>query len=314
MEFVTLNHSDLKVSRLCFGCDPMGGHHWGNVSRKEVIAAVHEAVDREINFFDTADIYGLGESEKILGEALKGRRKKAVIATKFGVRRTSDNRETYYDNSSEWIRKAVFRSLKQLNTDYIDLYQMHYRDGITPVDEIVGALVQLKKEGWIRYFGLSNLYKADIADFIESKGFFSTLQDEYSLANRTHEKDMKLIEQRIEVNLLTWGSLGQGVLTGKYDKNTIFDSNDRRSRTVYKNFHGEQLERNLRIVEVMRTLARQYEKGIPAIAIRFILDYLPNSVVITGVKRTEQLLSNLSSLDWHLKLEDIDKLNQISKI
>lgn len=290
----------------------MGGHGWGDVSKKDLVDAVNFAVDSGINFFDTADVYGLGQAETILGEALAGRRHEVVIASKFSVRRTQDNTKTYYDNSPEWIKTAVRGSLKRLKTDYIDLYQLHYRDGKTPVEDIVGTLEDLKKEGLIRYFGLSNIYEKDIDDFKLYKGKFCTFQDEYSLANREHEKEMKMISSELDLNPMTWGSLGQGILTGKYDINCKFDENDRRSRPIYKNFHGEKLVQNMKIVDEMKKIAPEYDKSLPSIAIRYILDYLENSVVIVGVKNSKQVSSNAEALGWHLTNEHINLLDSVS--
>lgn len=310
METIQLKNSDLIVSRVCMGGDPMGGHGWGQVSRDELILTVNTALDIGVNFFDTADVYGLGESETILGKALGSRRNKAVIATKFGVRRANNN--TYYDNSPLWIKEAIYESLKRLQTDYVDLYQIHYRDGYTPIQDVIDTLERLKKEGLIRYYGLSNVFQKDYEELIPYKGHLASFQDEYSLANRTHEEDMKFLAEILDMNPLTWGSLGQGILTGKYDSSVKFDDNDRRSRPVYKNFHGDKLINNLAIVDEMRKIAVQYNKSLASIAIRFILDYLPDSVVIAGVKNRTQLLSNAEAMDWKLDLEHRKLLELIS--
>lgn len=143
MEYTMLRNSDLKVSRLCMGGCPMGGYGWGDTQENELIEAVHTAVDQGVNFFDTADTYGLGQSEKTLGKALGSHRKDVVIASKFGVR--IENGKTFYDNSSSWIKEAVEGSLRRLGTDYIDLYQIHYRDGKTPIGEVIETLEEMKK-------------------------------------------------------------------------------------------------------------------------------------------------------------------------
>ena len=144
MESITLAHSDLKVSRLCMGGCPLGEYGWGAVDHAELVRTVQIAVDNGITMFDTADVYGLGSSEKTLGQALAERRKDVVIASKFGVR--IENGKTFYDNSREWINKAVDASLQRLNTDYIDLYQVHYRDGKTPIGDIVQSLQDLQRK------------------------------------------------------------------------------------------------------------------------------------------------------------------------
>ena len=310
MEKIILNNSDLEVSRLCFGGCPMGGYGWGHVSRNELINAVNEAMDTGINFFDSADAYGLGESERILGEALGGKRDKAIIGTKFGVR--MEHGETFYDNSPEWINRAVEQSLKRLKTDYIDLYQVHYRDNKTPMNHVIDALEVLKKRGFIRYYGLSNIYQKDIEDLQWHMGKFVSFQDEFSLACRKNEDDLLIVSEKLKLSALTWGSLGQGILSGKYNANSKFDSNDRRSREIYINFHGDKLAHNLKIVEEVKSISVEIDQSIPAVAIRWILDYIPNSVVIAGIKNIKQLQSNASALGWHLSEEQIDRLKKIS--
>ena len=312
MEYTMLRNSDLKVSRLCMGGCPMGGYGWGDTQENELIEAVHTAVDQGVNFFDTADTYGLGQSEKTLGKALGSHRKDVVIASKFGVR--IENGKTFYDNSSSWIKKAVEGSLRRLGTDYIDLYQIHYRDGKTPIGEVIETLEEMKKKGYIRYYGLSNIHEDDIEEIKPFGGKFVSFQDEYSLACRKNESDMKSIAQDLEMTILTWGSLGQGILTGKYTKENVnFGNDDRRSRDIYVNFHGEKLLKNLEIVEVMRTIADKYEKPVAAVAIRYILDFLSDSVVLCGAKRPSQILGNIEGLGWNLEREDIKRLDEVSK-
>lgn len=311
MEYITLKNSVLRVSRLCMGGCPMGGYGWGIVEEQELIDAVHAALDRGVNFFDTADTYGLGQSERTLGKALGSRRGEAVIATKFGVR--VENGRTTYDNSPEWIVTACENSLRRLHTDYIDLFQIHYRDGKTDLSTVVETLETLRRQGKIRYFGLSNLKRKDLPELEHHKGSFVSLQNQYSLACRDFERDILELSEKIEVSPLTWGSLGQGILTGKYDKNVAFSIDDRRSREIYVNFHGKKLLKNLEIVEQLKTIAEAYGKPVSAVAIRFILDYLPGSVVLCGIKRPAQILGNAEALDWALEQQDVRLLDEISR-
>lgn len=311
MEYITLKHSDLTVSRLCMGGCPMGGYGWGNVQESELIRAVHVALEQGITFFDTADTYGLGQSEITLGKALGQHRREVAIASKFGVR--VGGGKTVYDNSPQWIRDALEGSLRRLNTDYIDLYQVHYRDGVTPIEAVVDTLDELKRKGYIRYYGLSNIHQEDIPELLPYVGKFISFQDEYSLACRKNEADLFAAAKKLEMNPMTWGSLGQGILTGKYTKDNVnFGSDDRRSREIYVNFHGKQLEKNLEIVEVMKMAAAKYEKPLAAVAIRYVLDYLPESVVLCGAKRPEQVLGNAEGMDWKLEEEDLRILDQVS--
>lgn len=311
MEYLVLKNSDLKVSRLCMGGCPMGGYGWGDTREAELTAAVHTALDQGVTMFDTADTYGLGQSEITLGKALGSHRKDVVIATKFGVR--VGGGKTTYDNSPEWIKTACDASLNRLGTDYIDLYQVHYRDSKTPVSVVIDALEELKKCGKIRYFGLSNIYESDIEELKPFVGKFISFQDEYSLACRKNELQMRSIAEELQMNPMTWGSLGQGILTGKYTKESTFGADDRRSRDIYVNFHGDKLLKNLEIVDVMKEIALKHNKPVSAVAIRFILDYIPDSVVLCGAKRPSQVLGNVEGADWHLDKEDIRKLDEVSK-
>lgn len=310
MEYVSLGKSDLRVSRICMGGCPMGQYGWGDVQEKELLDAISAAIDHGVNFFDTADVYGMGTSEQTLAKGLGTRRSEVVIATKFGVR--VENGRTFYDNSAEWIRNSVEGSLRRLNTDYIDLYQVHYRDGVTPLADVVETLLQLQQQGLIRHFGLSNVFEKDFQEIAALKDYFVSFQDEYSLACRKNEADIQHLAQEFSLTPLTWGSLGQGVLTGKYSANTCFESNDRRSREIYVNFHGEKFQQNLRIVEAMRPIAAAHGKSIAAVAIRFIMDYLPSSVVLCGAKRPDQILGNIQGADWQLAASELDILNSVS--
>ena len=312
MQKVQIKKTDLMVSALCMGGCPLGGYGWGDVSRQELINAVRVAMENGINFFDTADTYGLGESERTLAEALGDDLNNAVITTKFGVR--VENGKTFYDNSREYIFKAVEGSLKRLNREYIDLYQVHYRDGKTPLSDVAESLEILKQQGKIRYYGLSNIHKEDMEELKQfGNNPFVSLQDEYSLACRKNENEMFSFRDEFNMTPFTWGSLGQGILSGKYDKNCKFEANDRRSREIYVNFHGEKLLKNLEIVEVLKEIANETGKAVSSVAIRWILDYLKGSVVIVGAKTPKQVLQNAESLSFELTNEQITRLENISK-
>ena len=289
----------------------MGGYGWGKVEEHELIDAVNAALDQGINFFDTADTYGLGQSERTLGKALGSRRKDTVIATKFGVR--VENGRTFYDNSPQWIRQACESSLTRLGTDHIDIYQVHYRDGVTPIEAVLETLETLRGEGKIRYFGLSNLRSTDIPELENCKGKFLSFQNQYSLACRDFEQEILELSQKLELTPMTWGSLGQGILTGKYDKNVTFGSDDRRSRDVYVNFYGEKLLKNLEIVDCLRKIAASHEIPVSAAAVRFILDYLPGSVVLCGAKRPAQILETAKTLNKKLDPAELAQLDMVSR-
>ncbi len=309
MEYITLKNSDLRVSRLCMGGCPMGGYGWGETNEKDFLDAIDTAIANGVNYFDTADTYGLGQSELTLAKGLRERRSDVVIQSKFGVRIIDG--KTVYDNSPKYMREALEKSLIRLNTDYVDIYVIHYRDN-TPIEEVVDGLKGLQKEGKIRYFGLSNIQKEKLDELLPYENLFVNFQNEYSLACRKFEEDINFVSNRLGATPLTWGSLGQGILTGKYDINTKFDSNDRRSREIYVNFHGDKLKKNLEIVEKLKVIANNHNKSVAATAIRFILDKIEDSVVIAGVKNEKQMLSNLEALNWTLTPQEIQILNEVS--
>lgn len=213
MEYVNLKNSDLQVSRICMGGCPMGGYGWGDVQEQELLDAIHTAVDNGINFFDTADTYGLGQSEKTLAKGLGAKRKDVVIESKFGVR--TGGGKTVYDNSPAYIREALEGTLSRLNTDYVDIYTIHYRDVQTPMEDVVETLLKFREEGKVRYFGLSNIHEDGLEEMLSYKNLFVNCQDEYSLACRKFEADLNKVVDALNLNPLTWGSLGQGILTGK---------------------------------------------------------------------------------------------------
>lgn len=291
------------------GC-PMGGYGWGNVQESELLDAISEALDKGVNFFDTADTYGLGQSERTLAKGLCERRKNVVIESKFGVR--VGGGKTVYDNSPEYIQTALEESLRRLNTDYIDIYTIHYRDGKTPIADVIGKLDELKAAGKIRHYGLSNIHGNEADELIPYAEKFVCCQDEFSLACRKNEADLFSLQSKLHVTPMTWGSLGQGILTGKYGADVKFGADDRRSREIYVNFHGEKLKQNLRIVEVLKKIAENHGRTVAACAIRWILDTLPESVVIAGVKRPSQLDSNIEAMDWHLGIEEMKELNEVA--
>ena len=310
MEYVQLNHSDLTVSRFCMGGCPMGGYQWGETNQQDFVRAIQTGLEAGVTFFDTADTYGLGQSERTLAQGLGTHRHEVVIQTKFGVR--AGNGKTVIDNSPAWIREALEQSLKRLKTDYIDLYVVHYWDRKTPPEEIVDELERQKAAGKIRYFGLSNVKPNELPQCVQHKGQFVTAQHEFSLCCRDREGEIRLLQAEMDTTPMTWGSLGQGMLTGKYNEHSTFPENDRRRRDIYVNFHGEKLKRNLKIVETLKMVAANHNVSCAAVAIRFIMDYLPTAVPIMGVKNAAQMKDNLCSLDWKLSQEEIGILNSVS--
>lgn len=310
MDTIQLKGISLPVSRLCAGGCPAGEYGWGQVDHAQIEASIRRAFELGINFFDTADTYGLGRSEMNMGEMLHPVRDQVVLATKFGVR--VEGGKTFYDNSPAYIEKALAESLHRLRTDRIDLYQIHYLDGVTPVDTMMEALIRHKRAGSILSIGLSNVTAEQAAAFAPYANELSTFQNHYSLAHRVDEAAIGQIAQTLAIAPMTWGSLGQGVLTGKYGANVHFDANDRRSRTIYDNFYGDKLQKNLRIVSVMRPIAESHNVPISAVAVRWILDHLQGSVVIAGMKTPKQAEGNAIALTFALTPDEVKALADIS--
>ncbi len=309
MNYYKSKNKVVELSELGFGCCPMGLHGWGDVSESELIRAVHIALERGVTLFDTADIYGLGTSERILGKALGAKRSQAKIASKFGVRRDSKGK-TFYDNSSQWIDKALEASLKRLNTEYLDLYQVHYHDKKNPLEELFEILENKCDEGKILSYGVSNIH-----EFTEPlPPNLVSFSMEYSLSNRENESVIRSLVDKHDLSFFSWGSLGQGVLSGAYDKNTVFSDADRRSRPEYRNFHGDKFSHNLEIVKIMKNISEENGKSLSQIAIRWILDNLKSKTsVLLGIKRPSDIEDALDAFEWQLTEQQLQRLNSVSE-
>jgi aryl-alcohol dehydrogenase-like predicted oxidoreductase len=312
MEYDFIGRSDIKLSRLGFGCCPAGRHGWGRTDEEELIMAVKEALNEGVNLFDTADIYGLGVSETLLGKALGLRRNEVNIATKFGVRKGKDGR-ICYDNTPSWIKYALEQSLRRLNTDYIDIYQLHYWDRKTPFESIVDTLENARIEGKIRYYGICNSYLPHL-NIKELHSGLVSFSFEYSLANRNKESDIANMINKYQLIFISWGSLGQGILGGRYHEHSVFPQSDRRSRPVYVNYHGDKLIKNMDILKEMKKIQKNYcNKTLAQIAIRWVLDYLKSGIALVGIKTPDQIKENCGSFGWKLSCEDIKTMEELSR-
>lgn len=297
------------LAPLGFGCCPMGRYGWGRVDEQELIDAVHTALDLNVRFFDTADIYGLGASEVTLGKALRERRSEAVVATKFGVRQV-DGR-TLYDTSPEYIRQALDASLGRMGFDYVDLYQMHYWDGRTPLAAVVGTLEELKREGKIREYGVTNF---DPAELISAKAIAVSYSYQYSLVDRYYEPGILKLQKESEMTFLSWGTLSQGLLSGKYQSPQELDPSDRRRRDVYMNFHGTRLAAIQETMSGLREIAiALHLPSITQLAIRWIIDRIPRALPLVGIKRPDQITD--AALALQLRLDDnlVSKLDELTR-
>lgn len=302
-----LGRSPEAVKRLAFGCEQLGGHAWGKVDARDVEAAIELAIERGIRIFDTADCYGRGESELRLARALAAYRNRVLVATKFGVRFT-DAGEVYYDSSPQWAERALEQSLRRLGSEWIDLFQVHYWDGVTPVDALLERLERLREAWKIRWYGVTNFVPA--AAELQYPGLVS-VSLEYSIAQRSAEGTARQMADA-GLTFLSYGSLGQGMLSGKYRSSACFGDDDRRSRAKYRNFHGATLTRNLRIVDALRARGDVHGATPAQMAIAWILHKIPNSIPLVGIKRPEQLMDVLGALDLSLADETLAALDEAS--
>ncbi len=305
MQFITLGKSDLKSSRIGFGCWAIGGTDWGPVDDDESIRAIRRAMDLGVNFFDTADVYGDGHSEEILGRALVGERHRIIVATKVGGVREK-GKPPRHDTSYRHIMEAIDLSLGRLGTDHVDLYQVHVPDKSTPAAETMHALTELVKKGKVRYVGLSNMDAQQTAEYMRH-GLIATMQPGYSMVERQPEKDLFPFCQANSISVLAYSPMGRGLLTGKYGKGSSFHPDD--VRQVDAEFRGKTFEINLKCIERLRPLADGLTLG--QLAVAWALSHPAVSVALVGTKTVAQAQENAAAYDRPLTAEVLARINKI---
>ncbi len=304
METVELGGTGQFVSRVAMGGSPISGHGWGDVDEAESVDAVRRAFDLGVNFFDTADVYGLGHSERVLSRALGRKCHEVVIATKFGVR-WSDNAKPWKDISPDYLRKALDASLRRLQIDCIPLYYVHWPDGKTPIVDTMAELVRCRQQGKIRWIGLSN-FSAEQVREATSVTPLQALQVQFSLADRLKAAELLPLARELGATLVTWGSLAEGLLTGKYDACSTFAGGDRRRR--YDNFRGAKFTENLRLVEGLRRVAHSLGRTPAQVALRWLLDTPGVGCALFGAKRPAQIEENVQAAGWRLSVAEYQAL------
>jgi aryl-alcohol dehydrogenase-like predicted oxidoreductase len=322
MEFKTLGNTGLLVSKLCFGTMTFSGGQgfWkaiGTVDQAGAEVLVKKCVDAGINFFDTADVYSEGDSERMLGQALKNLkipRKDIVIATKvFG--RVGQGRNDV-GASRGHIMDAVEASLTRLQTDHIDLYQIHGNDVITPVEETLRALDTLVQQGKVRYIGVSNWQSWKIAKALgisEYKNLakFDTLQAYYSIAGRDLERDLAPLLEAEKTGLLVWSPLAGGLLSGKFSRENQKPEGSRRSEF---DFPIVDKERAWKILDVIAPIAKAHSCSAARISLAWLLHKPVVTSVIIGAKRLDQLEDNLAAVDVKLTDGELKQLEEVSML
>ncbi|MBU1626206.1 aldo/keto reductase [bacterium] len=301
--------SDMTVTEISLGTNAVGGHNlYENIKDEDGINLVNKAFDLGINFFDTADVYGLGRSEELISEALGTKINKVYVATKGSIR-WDDQLNFSIDNSPEYLRSALEKSLKRLNRDYVDLYYIHKPDGKTPIEESVGALMKFKEEGKIRYGGVSNFSLNQLKEATNA-GEIIALQSEYHILNRQVEQEGILdFCKSSKIAFIPYGTLGFGILTGKYKIDFKLNEGDWRKSVPL--FNAENFAKNLAVVKKLELIAKKYDASIAHLAQRWVLrhDFVPTS--ITGAKKPEQVEDNFKAAAWELAEDDIDAIDKI---
>jgi aryl-alcohol dehydrogenase-like predicted oxidoreductase len=306
----TLGTSDIAVSAVGVGCNAFGTR----IDADQTKAVVDAAFEHGINFFDTADTYGTGQSEQLLGDALKGRRDEVVIATKFGMDMQGVNGDDGgRRGTAAYVRTAAEASLKRLGTDHIDLYQLHTPDPSTPVEETLGAMTELVKEGKVRAIGSSNLQAWQLvdADWISrTKGLesFVTAQNEYSLYNRTAETELVPACLALGVGVLPYFPLAYGLLTGKYRRGEAAPAGTRLA------VQADRLARaDWDRIEALESFAASRGISILELAIGGLAAQPAVSSVIAGATKPEQIAANAAAGEWTPTPEDLAELSAIGR-
>ncbi len=308
MQLRTLGNTGIKVTPYCLGTMLFGPN--GNEDRADCVRIIHRAIDAGINFIDTADVYGGGLSEVIIGEALQHHRGEVVLATKVNGQ-MGDN-PNHAGNSRHWIITEVENSLRRLGTDYIDLYQIHHPDPTTDIEETLSALTSLLTSGKVRAIGSSNFPASEIVEaqwIAERRGLsrFRTEQPPYSILNRGAEKEVFPICEKYGIGTLVWSPLAMGMLTGKYRKGTHVDTP--RLHWVPRHLTDEQ---TLDVVEELIGVAATADLSITAMAMAFTVAHPAVTAAIIGPRTVEQLDGLLTAAGTALDDDVLDRIDQIA--
>ena len=307
MERVRLGTTELRVSPIAFGTWSFGGE-WGQFDTDEAEATIGRALELGITLFDTAQGYGFGKAERLLGGALwaRARREDVVVATKGGLRMEGDR--LLRDASGRWLRKGVESSLRNLGTDYIDLYQIHWPDEHTPAEETAGALEDLVREGTIRHVGVSN-YDVKQTDELAGFGRVETVQPPYHLFRREIEDEILPYAMDHDIGVLVYGAMSHGLLTGTMTPETTFARDDWRATSP--DFAGETFRRNLAVVDRLRTIAQQRGITLPQLAVAWTLAYPAVQVTIVGARRPAHLDESAAASDIVLTPDDLAAIEAV---
>lgn len=302
MRYKRIPGTDLSVSCISLGTWVFGGDEcWGPSEEKDCINVTSKAIDLGINLIDTAPIYGFGRSEEIVGKAIKGKRDKVIIATKCGLIKEDESIKTFLKSAS--IEKEIGESLSRLNVDYIDLYQIHWPDFNTPIEETLTTMLKLQKQGKIRYIGVSN-FGLDLLKSAMQVCQIASIQNEYSFLKREAEREILPFCIEKGIGFLAYGSLGGGILSGKYKTRPRFNPSDARS-FFYKFYHNGEFEKAQKLVDILNEVAKLHKKPIAQVALNWINQKEAVSSAIVGARNLKQVEENCGCTDWLLSKDEL---------
>lgn len=310
MKIRNLGNSGLEVSVMGLGCMGMSFGYGPASDKKEMISLIHEAIDRGVTFFDTAEVYGPFTNEELLGEAIRPYRGKVAVATKFGIQ-IKDGKQVL-DSRPEQIRASVEGSLKRLGIDAIDLYYQHRVDTSVAMDEMAETVGNLIREGKVKHWGLSEA-GADSIRKAHAVTPLAAVQSEYSMMWRQPEAELLPVLEELGIGFVPFSPLGRGFLTGRFDKNATFDSSDFRS--IIPRFAPENLDANQALVNLVKQMAANKTASPAQIALAWVMAQKSWIVPIPGTTKMKRLKENLGAADVHLTPGELETLNlALSKI
>lgn len=305
MKYFNIKDTDLQISTLALGTWVFSGDCWGVVNEQECIDTVSAAIDQGINLIDTAPIYGYGAAESLVGKAIKGRRDKVVVATKCGL--IGIGAHIKHNLKPGSIRTEVEESLTRLQIECIDIYQCHWPDPNTPIEETLEFLCKLQKEGKIKYIGVSNFDEKLLkraCDFTK----IVTLQNQYSLIERGIEEYVLPMCRKLNLGVLTYGPLAGGILSGKYKNEPNFKPGDSRS-FFYKCYKGEEFNKTKKKIDELE----KFKRPLNQLAVNWVRQQSGVASVITGARTPAQIIQNAKSFEWDLSDEELIEISRITK-